>query len=114
MDYLVGIIIAASPWLFDFARGGPETVVPALVGIIGIVYSLLTNYEFGALKLISMRTHLALDYVSGALLAASPWLFGFNDYVYLPHLILGLVEIGTAAMTETEPGHVTRHEPHMH
>jgi hypothetical protein len=31
-----------------------------------------------------------IDVASGALLALSPWLFGFADRVFCPHLIVGL------------------------
>jgi hypothetical protein len=48
-----------------------------------------------------MKAHLALDVLSGIVLAASPWLFDFADRVYLPHLILGLIEIGAGLMTRT-------------
>jgi hypothetical protein len=63
----------------------------------------MTNYEFGLSKSISMRTHLMLDLMSGILLAASPWLFGFSDYVYLPHLLVGLFEIAASLMTVRTP-----------
>lgn len=49
--------------------------------------------------------HLLFDLLSGILLAASPWLFGFADQVYLPHLIIGMLEIGAALMTKTGPAH---------
>jgi hypothetical protein len=104
LDYLMGILLIASPWLFNFARGGAETWVPVILGAAAIGYSLLTNYELGAFKTISMRSHLNLDLMSGAFLAASPWIFGFNDYVYLPHLILGILEIGAVMMTDPVPG----------
>jgi hypothetical protein len=52
-----------------------------------------------------MQGHLALDLIAGIFLAVSPWLFGFSDYVYLPHLILGLLEIGAALFTQTVPSH---------
>ena len=103
LDYSVGLLLIAAPWLFGFARGGAETWVPVILGASAIVYSLLTDYELGASRQLSMRTHLGLDIFSGILLAASPWLFGFADYVYLPHLILGIAEIGVAAMTQTKP-----------
>ena len=106
LDYLVGILLIAAPWLFDFARGGAETWVPVVLGAGTIIYSLMTNYELGLSKSISMRTHLTLDLGSGILLAASPWLFGFSDYVYLPHLIVGLLEIGASLMTERVPSTV--------
>src|SRR5215208_4779146 len=103
MDYVVGIILIVAPYVLGFATGGPEQWVPMLLGAAAIVYSLLTRYKLGAIKLIPMRVHLGLDMASGVLLAVSPWLFGFSDRVFWPHLILGLIELGTALMTEREP-----------
>jgi hypothetical protein len=48
-----------------------------------------------------MPVHLATDVAAGALLAVSPWLFGFADRVYLPHLVVGLFEIAAGLMTRT-------------
>jgi len=104
IDYLVGILLMAAPWLFGFARNGAETWVPVALGIGALGYSLCTRYELGVVPAIPMPAHLWLDGLSGALLAASPWLFGFADYVWVPHLVIGLAEIGTAAMTQTVPG----------
>jgi len=113
MDYLMGALLIASPWLFNFARGGAETWVPVILGAGAIVYSLLTDYELGVSRSISMRTHLTLDMWSGILLAASPWLFAFNEYVFMPHLILGLLEIGASLVTERTPS-VGIHRAHRH
>jgi hypothetical protein len=103
LDYLVGLVLIASPWLFGFADGGPEQWIPIVLGVAALAYSLMTNYELGAMRVIPMPVHLMLDAGSGALLAASPWLFGFADDVWAPHLILGLVEIGAALMTSRTP-----------
>jgi hypothetical protein len=107
MDYLMGVLLIASPWIFNFDRGGAETWVPVILGASTIVYSLLTNYEYGAVRTFSMKTHLGLDLFSGIFLALSPWIFGFSEFVYLPHLILGVAEIGAVLMTETTPRSVT-------
>ncbi len=103
LDYIMGILLIASPWIFDFDRGGAETWVPVILGAGTLLYSLFTDYELGISRQLSMRTHLALDLAGGVLLAVSPWLFGFADYVYLPHLILGIAEIGASLMTKTHP-----------
>jgi hypothetical protein len=103
LDYLVGLLLIAAPWIFDFNRGGAETWVPVILGVSALAYSLFTDYELGAVHSLSMRTHLGLDLMSGILLAASPWIFGFNDYVYTPHLVLGIFEIGAALITKTHP-----------
>jgi len=100
----MGALLIAAPWIFDFDRGGAETWVPVVLGAGIIVYSLLTDYELGASDQISMRTHLTLDLIGGALLAASPWIFGFADYIWQPHLIFGILEIGAALFTKTKPG----------
>jgi hypothetical protein len=109
LDYTVGGFIAASPWILGFARGGAETKVPEAAGKAAVVYSLLTDYEWGVKKVIPMRQHLMLDLASGVLLAASPWLFGFAKKTYLPHLLLGLFEIGAALLTIPHPAEDAEH-----
>ena len=103
LDYLVGALLIAAPWLLNFDRGGAETWVPVILGIGALVYSFLTNYELGIIRRIPVGTHLGLDAVSGVLLALSPWLFGFSSYVFWPHLILGVFEIIAALTTQTTP-----------
>jgi hypothetical protein len=111
MDYLIGVLLIAAPWLFNFDRGGAETWVPVILGVGVILYSLFTDYELGAMRRIPMPTHLMLDLGGGVLLALSPWLFGFSDYVWQPHLIVGLLEIGTSLMTRriSDTGHQASH-----
>jgi SPW repeat len=119
LDYVVGALLIAAPWLFDFHYGGAETWVPVVLGAGAILYSLCTDYELGVLRLIPMSTHLMLDMASGVVLALSPWLFGFHDRVWVPHVIVGLIEIVTPLMTQRVPsdlhssrtGHTTRTRP---
>ncbi len=112
LDYAMGALLIAAPWLFGFARGGAETWVPVILGAGAILYSLMTNYELGVKGAISMGTHLTLDLVSGVLLAASPWIFGFADYVYVPHLVLGILEIGASLMTRRDPAYGPGNKAH--
>lgn len=103
LDYLMGAFLIVSPWVFGFANGSPAQSIPVILGVIMIVMSLFTNYEAGLFKSISMRTHLTMDIMSGIFLLLSPWLFNFYEVVYLPHLILGLAEVGAALMTSSIP-----------
>ena len=103
LDYIMGALLIAAPWLLNFDRGGAETWVPVILGAAMIVLALMTNYELGAVRKISMSAHLTIDFISGALLAASPWLFDFNEYVWQPHLILGILEMGAALTTKRRP-----------
>lgn len=114
LDYLMGILLIASPWIFGFATGGAEQWIPIILGAGALVYSLMTDYELGMFKTLSMKTHLNLDLVSGIFLAVSPWLFGFSDTVSTPHVILGILEIGAALMTKTHPSINLRAAGHSH
>lgn len=110
MDYLMGLMLISSPWLFGFDDTDLASRVPMVLGIILILYSLMTDYELGAYKTISMRTHLWLDGISGLFLAISPWVFGFSDVVYMPHLVLGIAEFMASVTTEAVPNYEER--PH--
>src|SRR5688572_18863354 len=113
MDYAVGLLLIASPWLFGFAdESTAATWVAVLAGAAMLGLSMVTDYEGGLLaRLIPMRTHLMADTGLGLLLAASPWLFGFADEgtnAWLPFVAIGLGEIATAMTTDLEPGKRSR------
>ena len=108
LDYGTGLLLLISPYLFGFSQvGGAAQYIPMILGAGIIGLSLVTDYELSIAKLIPMPMHLAGDIAAGALLAASPWLFGFADRVYWPHLIIGLAEIGAGLMTRTTPDRTT-------
>lgn len=104
LDYSMGVLLLVAPYLFGFANGGAAQWVPMVIGAGGILYSLLTRYELGAVRLIPMPVHLGLDAASGLMLAASPAIFGFSHQVWVPHVILGLLEASTSLITRTVPG----------
>ena len=112
LDYLMGVVLLMGPWIFGFSRDGAETWVPVLLGAALLLYSLFTDYETGLMKNIPMTAHLWLDVISGAVLVLSPWLFGFSDFVWAPHVLLGLIEIGAAVTSQTIPTHEAFTESH--
>ena len=103
IDYLTGALLVAAPYLLGFADSTAAQWVPQILGAALIGASLLTDYELGVVRVIPMPVHLVLDVAAGALLAASPWLFGFADRVWVPHVVLGLAEIGAGLTTRTVP-----------
>lgn len=100
IDYIVGLLLIAAPFLFGFADGTAAQWVPIILGLSALVYSLLTKYELSAAKIIPMPVHLGLDVASGLLLAASPWLFGFSERIWLPHVVVGVAEIIIPLLTQ--------------
>ncbi|CAN5672367.1 SPW repeat protein [soil metagenome] len=108
IDYFFGLTLIAAPWLPGFAAGGAETWVPVAMGALLIGYSLITDYEFSLLKWLQIPLHLWLDGFGGVLLAVSPWLFNFDQQVWLPHVVIGALQILSAFLTQTVPGYERR------
>jgi len=116
LDYIVGILLIAAPWLFGFAdESTAATWISILAGVALIGMSMITDYEGGVLaRVIGMREHLIADLVLGVFLIASPWLFGFADEgtnAWLPFVLIGAGEVGAAAMTDPTPDRSTRRRP---
>ena len=105
LDYAVGALLIVAPYLLGFANGTAAQWVPQALGAMAIVYSLMTRYELGVVRVIPMPVHLGLDVASGILLLASPWIFGFAGTTYWPHVIVGAIEILTPLMTRTQPNY---------
>lgn len=108
LDYLVGALLMAMPWLGGFARGGPETWIMVGVGGAILLYSVFTDYELGAVRRLPMPVHLLLDGLGGALLAVSPWLLGFDQTIWFPHVVAGVWAIVVATLTDTIPRYERR------
>jgi hypothetical protein len=104
IDYMTGAALLAAPALLGISDEPAASRVLRGAGLAAAAYSLLTDYEFGLVRLIPMPAHLAMDAASGALLAASPWLFGFGGRgprYRLPHAVVGASEILAALTTRT-------------
>lgn len=107
LDYVVGVALIAAPWLFGFASlGGAAVVIPVVLGVGLIVYSLFTNYEWGPFGFIPMPIHLGFDIAASVFLALSPWIFGFANQspnVWLPHVVVGAAVIVVVICSQPQP-----------
>jgi|SRR5690606_25243879 len=110
LDYSMALLLILLPFLLVFPSGS-ATNIPILLGLLTIAYSALTRYELGPFKVIPMKLHLIIDFISGVLLIAAPWLFGFADKVVWPFVILGMVEVGASILTKKSPPVVARRNP---
>ena len=108
LDYIVGAALIAAPWIFQFSEHTAATVVPIVLGIGLIAYSLFTDYELGVWKVAPMAVHNLGDIGAGIVLVASPWIFGFSDAsanVWAPHVIVGLAAIFLGLTTKQSGGY---------
>lgn len=98
LDYVSAGTLLALPRMLGWGNGITNAMTVA--GLTTLTYSLLTRYELGAAKVLPMQTHLALDGMSGLLLAGLPMLFP-NERKESALLVgLGLFEVAASLLTE--------------
>jgi hypothetical protein len=107
LDYIVGLALIFAPMIFGFMDvGGPAVIIPMVLGVGLIVYSLFTKYEWGLVKVLGMPYHLIFDVVASIFLAASPFIFGFYTQapnVWVPHVVVGIAVILVVIFSKPQP-----------
>ena len=104
IDYLTGAGRLAAPSLLGISDELAATRTLRAAGLAATAYSLLTDYEFGLVRVIPMPIHLAMDAASGVLVDASPCLFSFagrGPRYRLPHAFVGASEVLAALTSKT-------------
>ncbi len=66
LDFLTAGTLAALPRALGWGERVTNALTNVAIGTLG--YSLLTNYEYGVLRVLPMRGHLAIDAMSGVAL----------------------------------------------
>jgi hypothetical protein len=77
MDYATVAIFALAPTIFGFT--GTYATVCYVLAAGYLVITLLTAFPMGAIKMIPFPIHGGFELVSGPIILASPWIFGFAD-----------------------------------
>jgi len=95
-DYLMGALLMVAPWMFGFSHDFNATSCTMAFGVGMTLYSLFTDYELSVKRVIPMTAHLTLDAAAGGLLMAAPFLKGYANTVWLPHAIIGGIEMAMA------------------
>jgi SPW repeat len=101
IDYIMGVLLIAAPFVLGFADNTAAQWVPMILGAAILIMALFTDFELSLANLIPMPLHLGVDIAGGLLLLASPWLFGFADRIAWPHVVFGILEVGVALVTRT-------------
>lgn len=102
-DYITGLFLIATPWLFGFAENPNPKWIALLAGGSILLLSLCTKYEVGFIPIIPMKLHLQLDIATGFFLLLSPWLFSFSGIAAWIFILVGLVELFAGFFTHTMP-----------
>lgn len=114
VEYLIGALLVAGPFLFDFDTGEAKAVA-VVMGVAIIALAAATAGPPGLIDQIALPTHAVLDYVVAGILIASPFVFGFTDdgeptalliVVGLAYLVVSIATRYLPERSEDSGGHL--------
>lgn len=101
IDYLLVFMLSISPFIFDLEEDSIHCRLLMVTGLLLLLTSLLTDFEFFLVKIFSFKTHLVIDFLLGVFLATSPLFFDLKGHSMIPHIVLGIAIISTSFITKT-------------
>ena len=100
LDYMTASFLHTLPRVMGWSR--PVTTLLDAAGASATAYSLMTDYELGAIKALPMKAHLTLDALSGGtLIGAALIMDDEDDEVRATLAAIGAWEIAAALMTRS-------------
>jgi hypothetical protein len=93
LDYAVGVLLIAAPWLFGFDDVGAATALCIAAGVAVLLLAASTQWPPSLVNVVPVLVHLVLDLGLGALLIASSFLFDFED-LSAPRIFTIVVGVG--------------------
>ncbi|MBO9102162.1 MULTISPECIES: SPW repeat domain-containing protein [unclassified Rhizobium] len=98
LDYLVGLLVIVLPFVLGLQGSQRWTLV--VIGLLVILYSAMTDYEWGLIRFLRIRFHLALDVVFGLAMLLTPWLLDFPTQARWPNYVLAGLALVLVAVTD--------------
>ena len=100
IDYLLVFMLSISPFIFDLEEDSIHCRLLMVTGLLLLLTSLLTDFEFFLVKIFSFKAHLVIDFLLGVFLATSPLFFDLKGHSMIPHIVLGIAIMGTSFITK--------------
>jgi hypothetical protein len=97
-DYIVGLFVVGLP--FSYGLTGTTRAAFVTLGLFVILYSLLTDYELGLVRVLRIRFHLLLDALFGLAMLATPTLLHLPNNSRIPVYVIGVLSLFLSLTTK--------------
>lgn len=100
LEYLLGVLFIAAPFLFDF-KSGAATGMSVAVGVLILIFAAVSEGPVSLVNQLPLLLHVAMLYVLAIFLIAAPFLLGFSgeaaprNFFIICGVWLLLITIGT-------------------
>ncbi len=103
LDYAAAAGLIVLPFLLDLGATSALALWLSVAGGVGlIVYSLATDYTFGVLRVLSFRSHLALDLGAAGAFVTAPFVFGWTGLTMAYYLVMAAGVVVVVALSRNE------------
>ena len=103
LDYMSAIVLILAPSVLEFNEVSPYAYwLSVIAGVILILYSLMTDYEFSIGILISLKSHLVIDFSAGVLFILWPFIFDFTGLALAYYLVMGFGVLLVVGLTQSD------------
>ena len=102
-DYAAAIVLIIGPFVLGIGEQSMIAHWASIFGGVGLIlYSLLTDYTFSAVKAIPFKTHLVLDSIAGVAFVALPFVLGLDGIARIYFIVMGAGVLLVVAVTQTD------------
>ena len=103
LDYMSAIVLILAPSVLEFNEVSPYAYwLSVIAGVILILYSLMTDYDFSIGILIPLKTHLVIDFSAGVLFILWPFIFDFTGLALAYYLVMGFGILLVVGLTQSD------------
>lgn len=103
LDYVISGILILFPLIFGYKLEEADSWIPLVAGLTFLTYTIFTRFRDEHFGIISLKTHLILDVITGLAVAITPWFGEFAGRPPYIQTILGIMIWVFAAMTQVVP-----------
>ena len=103
LDYPVALALMSLPFLLGLGTSNPMAwKLSLIVGIAALILTLLTDHQFGVLKIIPYKGHLIVDGMVGGLFVIAPFLLAFEGMDAYYYWINGIAVLTVVSLHKPE------------
>lgn len=108
LDYPVALALIALPFLLGLGTSNPLALtISPLVGVAAFVLTVFTDHQFGLVRVLPYKLHLAVDLAVGLLFLALPFVLGFSGLDAAFYWLNGAAVVTVIGLSKPETGVVS-------
>jgi hypothetical protein len=102
LDYPVAFGLIAMPFIFGLGASNPLAFwLSVATGVAALVLTIFTDHQFGLVKILPYKLHLAVDFAVGAAFVVAPFVLGFAGLEATYYWVLGATVLLVVALDNT-------------